>query len=209
LVEPRDDENQILSQIAAAFVAFYNDFVNQGDSYAQARQLTEDYYQEIILTDVLPAFVGQSTINKYLTFGSSGAAHVNTPNGRNANFTPIEFSVGAYRFGHALVRDNYHINDLFPTTTDIDDNVSIFNLNSFQTGDLSGGAPLPAPNGATTTTCTSTSLCDQPNPAGHADPVCSGTGDLIARDFARGNYDGLASGRARSSTRTSVQIRAW
>ena len=29
-----------------------------------------------------------------------------------------------------------------------------------------------------------------------ADPVYNGTGDLIARDFARGNYDGLASGQA-------------
>jgi hypothetical protein len=27
-------------------------------------------------------------------------------------------------------------------------------------------------------------------------PVCSGTADLISRDFARGNYDGLASGQA-------------
>ncbi|HXW79238.1 MAG TPA: peroxidase family protein, partial [Acidimicrobiales bacterium] len=244
LVEPRDDENQIISQITAAFIAFYNDFVNQGDSYAQARQLTEDYYQEIVLTDVLPAFVGQSTINRYLTFGFNDQAHVNTPNFPNANFTPIEFSVGAYRFGHSLVRNDYHINDIFPTTTDIDDNVPIFNLSSFQTGDLSGGAPLPAPNGATTTTCTSTSLCEVPNPAGHqiewkyfvpalnanpndpginfarqtqptispalfnlpaeaiagcpdvADPVCNGSADLISRDFARGNYDGLASGQA-------------
>ncbi len=73
------------------------------------------------------------------------AARVNTPNLPNANFTPIEFSVGAYRFGHALVRNNYHINDIFPTTTDIDDNVPIFNLSHFQSGDLSGGAPLPAP----------------------------------------------------------------
>ncbi len=73
LVEPRDDETQIISQISAAFVAFYNDFIDQGDSYTQARQLTEDYYQEIVLTDVLPAFVGQRTINKYLTFGANGA----------------------------------------------------------------------------------------------------------------------------------------
>ena len=97
----------------------------------------------------------------------------------------------------------------------------------------SGGAALPAPNGATTTTCTATSLCELSNPAGHqiqwkyfvpeldanpndpginfarqtqptispalfnlpaeaiagcadvADPVYNGTGDLIARDFAR------------------------
>jgi hypothetical protein len=224
-------------------VAFYNNFVNRGFSYATARQLTEDYYQEIVLTDVLPAFVGQKTINQYLRFSRNGQAQVNTPNLPNANFTPIEFSVGAYRFGHALVRNSYHINDIFPTTTDIDANVSIFNLNAFQTGDLSGGSPLPGPNGSSTTTCTPTSLCDQPNPAGHqiqwkyfvpelnanpndpginfarqtqptispalfnlpaetiagcadvASPVCNGTGDLISRDFARGNYDGLPSGQ--------------
>jgi hypothetical protein len=244
LIEPRDDETQILSQISAAFVAFYNNFVNKGYSYALARQLTVDYYQEMVLTDILPAYVGQKTINRYLQFNSRGRATVTTPNLPNANFTPIEFSVGAYRFGHALVRNNYHINDIFPTTTDIDDNVSIFDLNAFQTGDLSGGGPLPGPNGSATTTCTATSLCDQPNPAGHqiqwkyfvpeldanpsdaginfarqtqptispalfnlpaetiagctdaASPVCNGTGDLIARDFARGNYDGLASGQA-------------
>ncbi len=244
LVEPRDDETQILSQISAAFEAFYNDFVNRGASYAQARQLTEDYYQEIVLTDVLPAYVGQSTINQYLRFGPSGQAHVNTPNLRNAYFTPIEFSVGAYRFGHSLVRNNYHINDINPTTTNIDDNVSIFDINNFQRGDLSGGGPLPGPNLTGVSTCSSTSLCTQPNPAGHqiqwkyfvpeldanpsdpginfaratqptispalfnlpaetiagctdaVSPVCNGSGQLISRDFARGNYDGLASGQA-------------
>jgi hypothetical protein len=245
LVEPRDDENQILTRISAAFVAFYNDFVDRGMSYADARQLTEHYYQEIVLTDVLPAFVGQSTVNQYVRFNPVGVAIVHTPDLPNANFTPIEFSVGAYRFGHALVRNDYHINDIFlPPGVDIDNNIPIFNLNSFQFGDLSGGAPLPGPNGASTTTCTATSFCEVPTPAGHqiewkyfvpelnanpndpginfarqtqptispalfnlpaetiagcpdvADPVCNGTGDLIARDFARGNFDGLASGQA-------------
>jgi hypothetical protein len=244
LVEPRDDETQILSQISAAFVAFYNDFVDKGASYAQARHLTEEYYQELVLTDVLPAYVGQSTINQYLHTTSRGGVSVNTPNLPSGNFTPIEFSVGAYRFGHSLVRNNYHINDIFPTTDDIDANVPIFDLANFQAGDLSGGAPLPGPDGSDTTTCTSTSLCNVPNPAGHqiqwkyfvpaldadpsegginfarqtqtsispalfnlpaetiagcadapTDPACSGSGSLIARDFARGNFDGLASGQ--------------
>jgi hypothetical protein len=244
LVEPRDDENQILSQISAAFVAFYNDLVDQGNSYAQARRLTEEYYQEIVLTDVLPAFVGQSTIDKYLSTGPGGHVAVNTPNLPNANFTPIEFSVGAYRFGHALVRQSYHINDINPTTTDIDDNVAIFDVNNFQSGDLSGGGPLPAPTQPGGSKCTSTNLCTQPNPAGHqiqwkyfvpaldanpndpginfarntqptisptlfnlpaetiagcsdvVSPVCNGSASIISRDFARGNYDGLASGQA-------------
>jgi hypothetical protein len=244
LVEPRDDENQILSQISAAFVAFYNDFVDQGDSYAQARQLTEDYYQEIVLTDLLPAYVGQNTIDKYLTRSQHGW-RVNTPNLLNANFTPIEFSVGAYRFGHSLVRQLYHINDINPLSTDIDDNVAIFDVNHFQSGDLSGGGPLPAPNlsGRRRERCTSTTVCTQPDPAGHqiqwkyfvpqldakpndpginfarktqttispalfnlpaqtiagctdaASPVCNGSGSLMSRDFARGDYDGLASGQ--------------
>jgi hypothetical protein len=56
---------------------------------------------------------------------------------------------------------------VFPATVDIDDNVPIFDLGHFQTGDLSGGSWLPGPNGSTWTTCTSTSLCVDPNPAGH------------------------------------------
>jgi hypothetical protein len=165
--DPRDDETQILSQISAAFAAFYNSFVDRGDSYARARRLTEDYYQEIVLTDVLPAYVGRSTIDEYLKVGPGGRLHLRTPDFPNADFTPIEFSVGAYRFGHSLVRDNYHINDIFPAGADIDDNVPIFDLSAFQVGDLSGGSPLPGPDGSDTTACTSTTLCTGPNPAGH------------------------------------------
>jgi hypothetical protein len=242
LVDPRNDENQIVSQITAAFIAFYNGFIDRGYGYARARQLTEDYYQEIVLTDVLPAFVGQSTIDEYLHVGASGV-HVSTPEFPDASFTPIEFSIGAYRFGHALVRNDYHINDIAPFGAAIRDNIAIFDLKHFQKGDLSGGGPLPGPNRSGVSKCTSSSLCTQPNPAGHqivwayfvpklnanpgarginfarktqptispalfhlpaeaipgctdaASPVCNGSGQLVSRDLARGNYDGVASGQ--------------
>jgi hypothetical protein len=169
IVEPRNDENQILSQITAAFITFYNDFINHGDSYGQARQLTVDYYQEIVLTDLLPAYAGQREISQYLQF-SHGHYHVSTPNFPIASYTPIEFSVGAYRFGHALVRELYHINDINPTQDpDIDDNVAIFDVNHFQSGDLSGGGQLPGPvpSSGAIPSCTSDSICTQPDPAGH------------------------------------------
>jgi hypothetical protein len=225
LIEPRDDDNQIVSQVTGAFAAFYNDFIDQGDSYARARRLTEDYYQEIVLTDVLPAYVGQSTIESYLTRGPGGRVGLKTPNFPEADFTPIEFSVGAYRFGHALVRENYHINDLPSDTaadTEIDNDLPIFDLDHFQAGDLSGGDPLPAShqiqwryfvpaldadpddlgiNYARQTQPTiSPALFNLPSQtipgcSDTGDPVCNGSGALIARDFARGTWDGLASGQ--------------
>jgi heme peroxidase len=281
IADPRDDENQILSQIDTAFITFYNDFVNRGMSYAQARQLTENYYQEIVLTDVLPHYVGQATIDRYLrtrqVFGHT-VYSLNTPNYPVGDYTPIEFSVGAYRFGHALVRQVYHINDILPDTTDIDDNVTIFDLNTFQRGDLTGGGQLPGPI-PSSTACGITqpvatqALCGLNNPAGHqitwryfvpalsaeqaadglpidmastgctgatsgpgspgtrgcgdkginfarktqtsivpalfnlpasaiagcndaASPVCNGSGNLMSRDFARGEEYGLPSGQS-------------
>ena len=46
--------------------------------------------------------------------GANGQVNLNTPNFPSASFTPIKFSVGAYRFAHSLVRQEYHINDINP-----------------------------------------------------------------------------------------------
>ena len=175
IADPRDDENQIISQIDAAFITFYNDFVNDGMSYAKARQLTENYYQEIVLTDVLPHYVGQAEIDKYLhlrTVFGRAVYSVYTPNFPAGNFDPIEFAIGAYRFGHALVREEYHINDVLPDSTDIDDNVDIFNLSEFQLGDLTGGGELPGPDPSSTACGVDEPIaieanCGLDNPAGH------------------------------------------
>jgi hypothetical protein len=226
----RNDENKILSQIGTALMTLYNDFVDHGDSYQQARRRTVDYWQEIVLKDLLPAYVGQDTINRYLH-----GNQVTTPNFPQNSFTPIEFSVGAYRFGHALPRQLYHINDDFCNGVDVDHSVPIFDLNAFQTADLTGGAQLGGPsvcsdlenpadagmqiqwkyfvpalnadqadpgiNFARKTQVTiSPALFNLPSftIAGcpdQASPVCSGSGNILSRDYARGEEYGLPAGQ--------------
>jgi hypothetical protein len=143
--EPRNDENQIISQIGTAFYRFYNRLIDRGYGYVKARRLTTDYWQEIVLRELLPAFVGQAQIDSYLHV-HAGHYVVVTPNFPHNRFTPIEFSLSAYRFGHALVRAVYHINDnpLAPITAH-DDNVPLFDMSALSSGDLTGGAPLPGP----------------------------------------------------------------
>jgi hypothetical protein len=144
--EGRNDENQIVSQVGTAFYRFYNRLVDRGYGYAKARRLTTDYWQEIVLRELLPAFVGKAEIDSYLHL-RHGRYVVSTPSFPHNSFTPIEFSLCAYRFGHALVRGAYHINDApaGPARAATDNNVPLFNINALSVGDLTGGAALPGP----------------------------------------------------------------
>jgi hypothetical protein len=109
VVETRDDENQILSQLHAAMLLFHNAVVDtlKIKSFAKAQRTVIRYYQYAILHDYMPALFGQSVINDLL----AGNHRVYDP-GADATrpIMPIEFSVAAYRFGHSLVRNAYSIN---------------------------------------------------------------------------------------------------
>ena len=91
-------------------------------------------------------FVGQAQVNSYLHL-RHGRYTVRTPSFPHNTFTPIEFSLCAYRFGHALVRAAYHINDnpAGPSRAATDNNVPLFDMSALSTGDLTGGAALPGP----------------------------------------------------------------
>lgn len=121
LVEHRNDENEIISQIHVAFLKLHNHFIDQGDSFEQAQQHVLSLYHSAIATDFLPHILGPYTPGEEAPRLNGGS-------------TPIEFSVAAYRFGHSIVRKAYEL-------TDTTGKLQVFNGTP---NDLSGGRQLPA-----------------------------------------------------------------
>jgi hypothetical protein len=132
LVEPRNDENEIISQIHTAFLLAHNKLVDGGKTFAQAQAALIATWQHIVLDQYLPAVLG----------AAATTAAVNKPRGQliykagnpNNPMTPVEFSVAAFRFGHSEVRRAYEINE----------GTGKIQVFSFTLPDLRGGRPLPA-----------------------------------------------------------------
>ena len=109
IVETRNDENQITSQLHVAMLLFHNAVVDTLNlkSFARAQRLVIRYYQYAILHDFMPVLFGQGVIDSLL----AGRHRVYDPGADVARpIMPIEFSTAAYRFGHSLVRNAYSIN---------------------------------------------------------------------------------------------------
>jgi len=121
--DPRNDENIIVSQLHLLFLKFHNKVFDDhvvGVGGAQARfeaaqTMVRWHYQWIVLHEFLPRLVGTATIARVLRerpFRYPSDA-----------FMPLEFSVGAYRFGHTQVRPGYSLGEdrravLFPEKPD-------------------------------------------------------------------------------------------
>jgi hypothetical protein len=131
----RNDENEIIGQIQVAFIEFYNRLIDQGMSYEQARSTEVHYWQWIVLHELLPTFVGQNVVDQYLSqVGASPNYRLSTPLFPSNTFTPVEFSVAAYRL-HTIVRLAYVINDT------PGNKIQVFNAAG---NDLHGGRNIPA-----------------------------------------------------------------
>ena len=103
--DPRNDENLVLSQLHLSFLRAHNVVVNAGASYEQARALLRRRYQRLVIEDFLPRFVSTEDI-KWVSENNI----FNPP--ADGYFMPVEFSAAAFRFGHALIRREYHYNAL-------------------------------------------------------------------------------------------------
>lgn len=111
--DPRDDENLILSQLQVAFLRFHNAVVDHvrdelglggGDVFPEAQRIVRWHYQWIVVHEFLRKTCGDALVDDILTNGRKFYKWRNEP------YIPVEFAVGAYRFGHSQVRPSYRAN---------------------------------------------------------------------------------------------------
>ena len=147
--DPRQDENLILAQLHVAFLKLHNLVIDQleelnasphyrrkGDSdFAAAQRVMKWHYQWIVRHDYLETIIDPLVAERLRQLEEEKRLN------RTMDFRiPIEFSVGAFRFGHSMVRDVYKtgVNDIH------DKEIKLTTLFE-RTGSRGGAAPaLPA-----------------------------------------------------------------
>ena len=110
--DPRNDTHLFVSQLHLAFLRFHNRIVDRlreqrieaSEVFRRAAQTVRWHYQWIVLHEFLPLSVGGELVDELLQSGPKVCQF----SGRA--FIPVEFSDGAYRFGHAQIRANYDVN---------------------------------------------------------------------------------------------------
>ena len=158
--DPRNDENVLVSQVHLTLLRFHNAVVKRlrefpaaaprpGEtSFAAAQRVVRWHYQWVLAHDFLRRVVGAEThgsvlVREPLVPGGTPVEQVRRRfySWQSEPFIPVEFSVGAYRIGHSMVRAGY---DLNTTVT----GVPILPDGPIRTADplshLGGFRPLPA-----------------------------------------------------------------
>ena len=74
-----------------------------------ARIVVTLIYRSIILKDVMARILHPAVFKHYVTDKKALLADA-LPDDGDLNSMPLEFSHGAFRFGHAMVRDSYRVN---------------------------------------------------------------------------------------------------
>lgn len=109
--DPRNDENQIVSQIHLGIMKVHNRLLrehaggpeNGAREFEEVQRLVRWHYQWLILNEFLPLTCGDDVVADIREHGRrffrfEGEAYM-----------PVEFSVAAYRFGHSQVRAAYRL----------------------------------------------------------------------------------------------------
>ncbi|KQS33872.1 heme peroxidase family protein [Dyadobacter sp. Leaf189] len=117
IADPRNDENLFVAQFHMSIIKFHNAVVDAIKAeepelptdklFVKAQLEVRRHYQWVLMHDYLSKIIGATKAAQILQDGPS-LMPVN-----QKFFMPVEFSVGAYRFGHSQIRDTYRFNQVF------------------------------------------------------------------------------------------------
>lgn len=149
----RNDENLAVAQIHLALIRFHNAVIDRlekagvtGDLFERAREDVVKHYQWMVVHEFLPHIVDEAVLKDVFTNGrkffEADAAAIADPHGT----MPIEFSVGAYRLGHSMIRRSYEWNSIFQTGGTAPGTLEFLFRFSGTSGNMSPNAPLLDPN---------------------------------------------------------------
>jgi hypothetical protein len=140
--DPRNDENRIVAQLHAIFLRFHNRVVHKMGgtrhvSFREARQQVRWHYQWVLVNDFLPRILEGQTYQSVFPDPYGPVPGIPRLRENDLELMPVEFSVGAYRFGHSMIRPRYRLN---PTI----ERPIFSNFPYDDTADLGGFRPIPA-----------------------------------------------------------------
>jgi hypothetical protein len=133
IADSRNDAHAILSQLTSVFALLHNGIVTGLEDaepagrrtpahahalFAKARTLCARAYRSVVRNDLLRRLLDPATYRVYESGFLLDAAAIAEAGWK----APLEFSQGAIRFGHAMVRDEYRIND--GATNDLIENLA-------------------------------------------------------------------------------------
>jgi hypothetical protein len=209
--DPRNDENVIVSQLHGIFTRFHNRIADlfPDATFSEVQRIVRWHYQWAVLHDFLPTVAGEKNVFAVLpSLRHDTSIYKDKPDlrffhWRNDPFMPIELSVGAYRFGHSMVRPEYRLSTGLPpsfpifSTTELD-------LRGFQTFPsvwaiewklffhINSGSSNVGPNRVQPAYKIDTSLVD---PLRNLPFITDGFPSLAERNLRRGRTMGLPSGQ--------------
>lgn len=142
----RNDENLAVAQHHAAMIRFHNRVVGAlgagvapAERFERARRRVVLHYQWMLKTDYLPRICDSAVVTDVFAGGRKvvepGADPFSMPR------MPVEFSIGAFRLGHSMVRESYAWNARFPSGSASLELLFVFSGTS---GDLGGNPTLPS-----------------------------------------------------------------